>query len=426
MVTLWLQAVSAETPPDACAKPGGYADDIHAVASKAPVVQQIVNITEEYASLSGQEISAEKSFTFAVTVAQRQKLGRISMGGKKLKVKSNVDLLGVSIAMDQSRTGSSGKGTKADKRAQKAKARFQRLRYAPLDFDCRETIAGISALSPLVYGQAGKTFPPQVLASLRRHAFKGIWHGAGLLSCAEVAFTLFLKGHRVDPVQATDFSCLQTLRRVVSNNTECRALANEVWSKACTATRRSLNVCGPVTRAVSLFRSIGWQWHCFDNVVTHTHLCLPLFLVERDVMVSSDESPFQHELREGLRLREWKDAAKRRRDMTEISVGIQREITTALHSDKDNLTEYQRACLRAVICGGVNTSGRQSLHSTKGWSHQLVVGLIFKLKALHQRLKVRLCGSVSSTGESGPFPEPIGFTADGSVENFKRRRQTDL
>lgn len=88
--------------------------------------------------------------------------------------------------MDQAKTGAFGAGTRADKRAKKTKARFQRLRYAPLDFECRETLAGVSALSPLVYGQAGKSFPPQVLASLRRHALQGIWHGAGNVSCAEV------------------------------------------------------------------------------------------------------------------------------------------------------------------------------------------------------------------------------------------------
>ena len=40
--------------------------------------------------------------------------------------------------------------------------------------------------------------------------------------------------------------------------------------------------------------------------------------------------------------------------------------------------------------------------------------------------EVEHCGPVSSTGESGPYSRPTGFTADGSVENFKRRRQTEL
>ena len=79
-----------------------------------------------------------------------------------------------------------------------------------------------------------------------------------------------------------------------------------------------------------------------------------------------DLTSFQHDVREGLRLREWKAAAKRRRDMAEISGGIQREVTTALHSEKDQLTEYQRACVRAIVCCGVHTAGRHTLHVTRG------------------------------------------------------------
>ena len=99
---------------------------------------------------------------------------------------------------------------------QKVKARLGRLRYAPFDFEDKEELAGASALPALLYGQAGKPMPPQVLSSLRRSAVQGIWKGAGNLSCVEIAFTLLLKGHRVDPVQAADFNCFTVLRRAVS------------------------------------------------------------------------------------------------------------------------------------------------------------------------------------------------------------------
>lgn len=217
LVTLWLRAVSIETPAVSQTKPGGYADDIHAVSSQVQAAQQVVNIAQQYAELGGQEVSPDKSFAFAVTLPQRNKLCKISFGGNKLEVKSNVDLLGVNISVEQSRTSSTGARSKAGKRAQKTKARFQRLRYAPLDFESRETVAGVSCLPLLISGQTGETLPAPVLQSLRRAALQGIWHGSGRLSCAEVALALFLKGHRVDPVQASDFACIKMLRRSLSN-----------------------------------------------------------------------------------------------------------------------------------------------------------------------------------------------------------------
>ena len=235
-----------------------------------------------------------------------------------------------------------------------------------MDFECRETLAGVSALSSLVYGQAGKSFPPQVLASLRRHALQGIWHGAGNLSCAEVAFTLFLKGHRVDPVQALDFSCLVTLRRILSGNSTCRNLAEQIWAATSEISWRHLEVCGPITRALTVFKSLGWHWNSFDSVCTHNHVQLQLFHIDKKSHGWPDLTSFRHAVRDGLRNREWKNASRRRRDMAEISNGIERDIMTALHSDKANLTEYQRACLRAIVCGGVNTSGRHSLHTSRG------------------------------------------------------------
>ena len=73
MVTLWLRAVSMEVPSAASAVPGGYADDIRGTANKPAAVQQIVDITDSYAALSGQELNADKCFVFAVSLPQRKK-----------------------------------------------------------------------------------------------------------------------------------------------------------------------------------------------------------------------------------------------------------------------------------------------------------------------------------------------------------------
>ena len=56
-----------------------------------------------------------------------------------------------------------------------------------------------------------------------------MWHGACSLSCADVAFTLLLKGHRVDPIQAADFNVFAVVRRVISKDGEAATTAEEAW-----------------------------------------------------------------------------------------------------------------------------------------------------------------------------------------------------
>ena len=137
LVTVWLQAVSAETASEAEVKPGGYADDIHAVTKTVQGVKQVIGITCEYAGLSGQEVSHQKSSTFAVTLPQRKKLSGVKLDGHKLAVQSNVDILGFTLVMSQAKKGSTGKTAKATKGADKSKKRLQRLCYAPLHFEAK-------------------------------------------------------------------------------------------------------------------------------------------------------------------------------------------------------------------------------------------------------------------------------------------------
>ena len=366
LVTLWLHAVSVETPVADSIKPGGYADDIHAVSKTAAGVQRVHNITAEYASLSGQEISHDKSVTFAVTPPQRRKLANVMLEGRKLAVRSNVDILGVSLVMAQSKQGKTGKTAKAMKSASKVKKRLQRLQYAPLDFESKADLAGTGALSPLMYGQAGRSLPKDVLNSLRRASLLGIWKGAGNLACAEVAFTLLLKGHRVDPVQVTDCSGFAALCRTLAKNPEAAEIAYSSWLQAHNLRRDEITVVGPVTRACELFASCRWRWTSFRQVRTHTNatFALPSPCQGRQA-VPIPNLKLQHELREALRRREWREAARRRNDMRGIENGIDRAVSTGLHERREELREYQRACLRAILTGAVYSAERHTRHKTR-------------------------------------------------------------
>lgn len=57
---------------------GGYADDIRTLARTPAAVQQVVNIMDEYATLTAQEISLDKSFA----LKRRRRLATVKMREK--------------------------------------------------------------------------------------------------------------------------------------------------------------------------------------------------------------------------------------------------------------------------------------------------------------------------------------------------------
>eukprot|EP00435_Cladocopium_sp_Y103_P061972 s935_g23.t1 len=122
-----------------------------------------------------------------------------------------------------------------------------------------------------------------------------------------------------------------------------------------------------IAQARKIFNSSRWKWPSLERITSHNPDALTLFLFDAGpTRVWPDQNKFEDTLREGLRHREWRNAHARRRDMSGIQNGIDRETTAALHSKKDDLTEYKRACLRAIVCGGVHTAVRHKLHQTKG------------------------------------------------------------
>lgn len=118
----------------------------------------------------------------------------------------------------------------------------------------------------------------------------------------------------------------------------------------------------------------------FDKVISRNHVEFSLFHVGQKPALWPDVYSFERELRDGLRRREWKLAAARRRDMSEIAGGINRGVTSALHVDKNRLTEYQRARLRAIVCGGVHTLQQDGSGCVSQRDRQLVYVPIVTLR----------------------------------------------
>ena len=70
LVTAWAKAVDVEVP--GCT-PDAYAGDAGGAASKAKDVQAALDLTGEFADLTGQELSPSKCYTWATDATERRK-----------------------------------------------------------------------------------------------------------------------------------------------------------------------------------------------------------------------------------------------------------------------------------------------------------------------------------------------------------------
>ena len=138
--------------------------------------------------------------------------------------------------------------------------RTGRIRHAPLRFEAKAELAEVAVMAGWLYGDIGRPPPPKVRQAVRAQVLRAIWPGAGTDRCVEIAFTLLLKGHRLDPAQAADYSCIMQLRRVVNRCPTAKELVQSTWR----ATKDDPKVAGTVSRVRAIVDSVGWRWDEFD------------------------------------------------------------------------------------------------------------------------------------------------------------------
>ena len=156
----------------------------------------------------------------------------------------------------------------------------------------------------------------------------------------KIVLTLFAKRHLVYPSQNAAYQSLRQLRRMAEQRPDAFAEVERVWHSYATGEA----MCdGPVAVTHNILRWVGWHWQA-----------LGLFACEG---LGLPESWWLREVRQGLRLAEWKKAGTRRRDMRDT------ESTKALNSSK--VPPEQTNHLRELLCGCVWTQKKGSLIATR-------------------------------------------------------------
>ena len=334
LVSVWAKCLEQEVPE---AVVDAYADDTGATAQKPKVLQEVLTITGEFAKASGLKLGLDKCSTFATSTSR---MHRLVLEGSRLSITHVAKSVGVHIGVNLP------DGGERLMRIHDATGLAEHLRFAPLPFDARVKLMDALTLPKGLYECTAAPMTNRDLQKFRNAILRGILGAKRGRMCAEIVFTLFGPGHRIDPQQAVAYRALVTLHRMIHRRPELHQLVGSTWVETCRMPALSDGPLGVVWQAIGF---IGATWFSPFKIRLASG---------EEVDLTKTEAPaWAHTVRDNLRLAVWRQASKRRRDMDGLEEGVDRQATQALlFSTK--LPPPHRAVLRQIMAGGVWTQDR--------------------------------------------------------------------
>ena len=341
LMNTWARAVKAQT---ATATPKVYADDAGVLSQNSCDIDNALKITGRFATVTQQRLNVDKTKVWGTTETARQSVRDLNLDGGKLDVVNKLKSLGIQLRCARKMTNDV-----ANERIRTGITISRRIRWAPLPLQAKANLIACLVGPIAMYGFLAGGFASKLVNSLRTAVVTALWGTKRRSRCREIVLTLFVKGHLVDPVQNASYQCLRQLRRMAEQRPEAFAELERVWQsyanggEACD---------GPVATVYSVLQAMGWHWQAPTLFAREGRPHLSL--------LDGPESWWLHEIRQGLRLAEWKKAGNRRSDMTgiETTAGIDKLATTkAMNSAM--IPPEQRNDLRELLCGCIWTQKRQ-------------------------------------------------------------------
>ena len=201
----------------------------------------------------------------------------------------------------------------------------RRIRWAPLPLQTKASLIVCLVGPAAMYGFSAGGFTPRLVSSLRTAVVAAPWGNKRRSRCREIVLTPFVKGHLVDPLQNAAYQSLRHLRRMSERRPEAFAELERVWS--CCANGGEMSD-GPVATMHSILQGMGWQWQTPTLFMRKGRSHLEL--------LEGPESWWLHEIRQGLRLVEWRKAGIRRNDMREHRIHGRHRQARRFQSDEQH------------------------------------------------------------------------------------------
>ena len=337
LVSIWARAVEVEVPE---AEPAAYVDDTSILANRPVQVNKGLEVTREYAMLTGQVLHTGKCNGFSTFTARMR---RLQLGEARLQQVYRSKVVGATVVFNPGEAAE-----QPNKRIEEARELTDTLRWAHLPWDIRASLLSTLALPRGLFACSASELQLTQLNRWRQDVLKALLGTRRGRHCAEILFTIVTPGHRTDPVQAYRYQCLTVLHRMVTERLHMGPLICRTWALS-SKSHRGARPEGPIQRLQAIISDLGWKWPEPFVFTTAAGKALKMQSMHRE--------EWEHEVRNELRSKEWRVAAARRPDMQGIEEGVERDLTTCL-LNSGKLSPYQCALLRAILAGAVWTQER--------------------------------------------------------------------
>jgi len=293
--------------------------------------------------VTGQQLNAKKTKCWATGEEERRSIEDVKIGEDKLETVRALKSLGVQLGFGR---GIANKG--GEERVFRGVEIAKRVLWAPLPMGARAELCSALVCQHSLYGVEGAGLTQNLLSTLRHAVLQAVWGTKRTLRAKELVPTLFVKGHLVDPQQHFSYRCLTMARKQLKKHEDLHEAFALVWQH-----RQENNdtAPGPVATLAAVVARLGWQWVTPFEFQRAGRPALHL--------LEGSDKIWQHEVREGLRIAEWRRAAERREDCRglEDAAGVDKRATLALMSSKE-VGPYQRGLLQGVMAGSLRLQER--------------------------------------------------------------------
>ena len=239
------------------------------------------------------------------------------------------------------------RNTLMEKRVERGIVVADRVRWVPLPMPIRARLLSSLVVPAALYGACVGDIVLTQLNSLTSAVMRALWGTQRKLRCRDIVLTLFAAGHLVDPRQVCIYQSLCALRCHLQKKPELAYVVRNCW-QACV--KDGISAPGPVGTVHKHVLKIGWTWSEFETFGRIGRRSLPL--------LAGPDAWWKHEVRDGIRLSLWSDAAARRKDMEGLQAvqGIDRKATMSLHDSK--LPPKELGLLRGLLAGSIRLQKR--------------------------------------------------------------------
>ena len=189
--------------------------------------------------------------------------------------------------------------------------------------------------------------------SLRAAVMNAVWGTTRKLRCKEIVLSLFVQGHLVDPPQYAAYHAFKLARNLLTKQPSLHESFVVAWRLV---QENGSGAPGPVKELQAAARRMGWVWS--DPWHFQRPSKRPLALL------GGPDTWWLHEIRDGLRISQWKAAAARRQDMQGLDTdhGVDRLASMALIQQRKTAPR-DKARLQSLLSGSLRL--QEKLHVAK-------------------------------------------------------------